>query len=225
MKPLETDLPGRIAKGLGALTARGLGRTSLVAAAAAPLFSIRSPGAALLFALLPAYAVLQRGDFTAPGEAAPSPKGPVSPAEIPARLVSVVLAAAVSAAAALSGGFLARRLGAAAAPPWGLAAAGSAASLFLSAVFLPVLAAAGRTAARNAAGALFALTGLLAVAAALRPGSGYALFLLALYSGRLSGLSLGLLAGSSLLAAVSGAVSWAAAGKRGDGNRPSGGRA
>lgn len=211
MRPYTSGVMVRTLTGLRALTQRGLGRSSLFAAAAAPFFAVRSPGAALLFVLLPAYAVLLRGDFSASSKDAPEGKGPdaaVSPAEIPARLAAALLAAAASLAALTAGSVLARRFTARIFPtPWGLAVAGAAAALTLAAVHLPFLAAGGRRPARTAGGVVFASAGILAAVSALRSGSLYAAFLWLLYSGEAPGLYFPLLGATGLLALLSGALS------------------
>lgn len=210
----------RLTRGLGALADRGLGRGSLAAAAAAFFLAARSPGAALVFVLLPAYITLSRGDFSAPGDMKTAelagPDGPgVSPGEIPVRLAAAALAALAAVAALTVASVVAQRFRTQVfALPWGLAAACVSSSLLLAAVHLPILAAGGRRAGRTAAGAVFAAAGVAAALSTFPVGSMYAAFLWLLYSGSAGSLYLPLLAGSSALACLSAAASWALARER-----------
>lgn len=217
----------RLIRGLGVLADRGLGRTSLAVSAAASFLYARSPGAALVFILLPSYLVLSRGNFSEATDSGPSgpgfPRGQaakpgvgsnpgqdpeeVRPAEIPVRLAAAVLAAAAGIAALGIGSTIAQRFRTAAfSLPWGLGAACMAASLVLAAVHLPFLAAGGRRAGRIAAGAVFA-----AALSSFPVGSLYAAFLRLLYSGGVPGLYLPLVSGAAALAGLSTAGSWAIA--------------
>lgn len=217
----------RLIRGLGVLADRGLGRTSLAVSAAASFLYARSPGAALVFILLPSYLVLSRGNFSEATDSGPSgpgfPRGQaakpgvgsnpgqdpeeVRPAEIPVRLAAAVLAAAAGIAALGIGSTIAQRFRTAAfSLPWGLGAACMAASLVLAAVHLPFLAAGGRRAGRIAAGAVFA-----AALSSFPVGSLYAAFLRLLYSGGVPGLYLPLVSGAAALAGLSAAGSWAIA--------------
>lgn len=210
-------------QGLGILADRGLGRTALAVSAAAPFLSARSPGAALVFVLLPAYVVLSRGDFSAaagivgknPGPARPgAPVGsPVeespAPSEIPLRLAASALASTAGITALGVGSAIAQRFRATAfALPWGLGAACMAASLFLTAIHLPFLAVGGKRAGRIAAGAVFAAAGIAAALSSVPVGSLYAAFLWLLYSGSAPGLYLPLVSGAAVLAGLSAAASW-----------------
>lgn len=222
----------RLIRGLGVLADRGLGRTSLAVSAAASFLYARSPGAALVFILLPSYLVLSRGNFSEATDSGPSgpgfPRGQaakpgvgsnpgqdpeeVRPAEIPVRLAAAVLAAAAGIAALGIGSTIAQRFRAAAfSLPWGLGAACMAASLVLAAVHLPFLAAGGRRAGRIAAGAVFAAAGIAAALSSFPVGSLYAAFLRLLYSGGVPGLYLPLVSGAAALAGLSAAGSWAIA--------------
>jgi len=202
----------RLTRGLGALADRGLGRGSLAAAAAAFFLAARSPGAALVFVLLPAYITLSRGDFSAPGDMETSGQdGPgVSPGEIPVRLAAAALAALAGVAALTVTSVVAQRFRTQVfALPWGLAAACVSSSLLLAAVHLPILAAGGRRAGRTAAGAVFAAAGVAAALSTFPVGSMYAAFLWLLYSGSAGSLYLPLIAGSAVLACLSAAAAWA----------------
>lgn len=184
----------------------------MLAAMAVPFLAMRSPGAVLLFLLLPAYAVLQRGDFSTAktSEKPPAPVGGlVFPEEILARLAAACLAAAASFAAAAAGTLLARRFSVQTfETPWGFGSASAAASLLLVSAHLPALALAGRKAGRVAAGAVFALVGVLAAFSALTERSLYAAFLWLLYSGEMPSLYLPMTGCGVLLAGLSGAAAW-----------------
>lgn len=215
--------PRRLLRGLGSLTDRGLGRGALAASAAASFLAARSPGAALVFVLLPAYVVLSRGDFSETGSPSDDPRavpiqggrpvcGDVHPSEIPLRLTAAVLAALAGISALGIGSALAQRFRTQVFTlPWGLAAACVAASLILAAVHLPFLAAGGRRAGRIAAGAVFAAAGIAAALSSFPAGSLYAAFLWLLYSGSAAALYLPLVSGAAVLAGLSAAAAWAIA--------------
>lgn len=215
---------GRLIRGLSVLTESAPGRGALAASAAASFLAARSPGAALVFVLLPAYMVLTRGDFSAPGvpteeppgpvrqEGGPSEASPVDAPEILLRLAAAILAALSGIAALGVGSVLAQRFRTQVFTlPWGLGAACAAASLVLAAVHLPFLAVLGRRAGRIAAGMAFAASGIAAALSAFPAGSLYAAFLWLLYSGGAPSLYPPLVAGSAALAGLSAAASWSAA--------------
>lgn len=211
----------RLIRALGVLTESAPGRGALAASAAASLVSARSPGAALVFVLLPAYVVLTRGDFSTDdgsGGGAPDPSRPgapeghpaagISPSEIPLRLAAAALAAAAGMIALGIGGTIAQRFRTQVFTlPWGLGAACAAVSLILAAVHLPFLAAFGRRAGRIAAGTVFAAAGIAAALSSFPVGSLYAAFLWLLYSGSAPALYLPLVLGAAALAGLSAAVS------------------
>lgn len=221
MEAQRRGIGTRLVRGLGSLADRGLGRGALAASAASSFLAARSPGAALVFVLLPAYVVLSRGDFSETGlpadGAAPirggrPESGGVHPSEIPLRLAAAVLAALAGTAALGIGSTLAQRFRTQVFTlPWGLAAACAASSLVLAAVHLPFLAAGGRKAGRMAAGAVFAASGIAAALSSVPAGSLYAAFLWLLYSGSAAALYLPLVSGAAVLAGLSAAASWAVA--------------
>ena len=201
----------RIFRGLGALTAESLGRGSLLAAGLASFLWARSPGASLVFMILPVYAVLTRGDFSETAGFTEIRSGPssVSPDEILIRSAAALLAVLAALAALVIGSVVAQRFRVQAySAPWGLAVICVSASLLLSAVHLPFLAVAGPKAGRIAAGAVFAAAGIAAAVSAFPAGSLYSAFLLLLYSGNADFLYFPLIAGSAALATISAAASW-----------------
>lgn len=213
MKSKGRALLARVRGGMKALSARDMGRSSILAAAVAPFFAARSPAAALIFILLPAYWVLMKGDFSGARESAlDEPSVALDAgrrAEIPARLLGALLAALASFAALAVGNTLALRFGMAAfKSPWGLGLSAVCASLLLCAVHLPFLALRGFKAARSAGGISFAALGALAALSALRRGSLYGAFLWLVYSGQAPALYPPLLALSAVLALAAGAASW-----------------
>jgi hypothetical protein len=219
MKSKGRDLLERVREGLGAFNIRGRGRSSLLAAAVAPFFATRSPGAALLFVLLPAYSVLMNGDFSgaqgAAGDESTGKGGSIHPVEILARALAALIASLASFVAVILGDMLALRLGMQAfKTPWGLGVASVCVSLVLCAVHLPFLVLCGRAAGRGAGSAAFAVLGVLTLFAALRKGSMYGTFLWLFYSGGAPALYLPFLGGTALLAVVFGVVSWMIAGRR-----------
>ncbi len=215
---------GRLIRALGVLTESAPGRGALAASAAASFLAARSPGAALVFVLLPAYVVLTRGDFSPAGAPAGGNPGPTRPgggvpedfpldaSEIPLRLAAAILAALAGIAAVGVGSTLAQRFRTQVFTlPWGLGTACAVASLILAAVHLPFLAVLGRRAGRIAAGTAFAAAGIAAAVSAVPGGSLYAAFLWLLYSGNAPSLYLPLVAGGAALASLSAAASWAVA--------------
>lgn len=214
MEAQSRGIGNRLIRALGVLTESAPGRGALAVSAAASFLSARSPGAALVFVLLPAYVVLTRGDFSTAagpeaGAAGGSPAAEIpSPSEIPLRLAAAALAAVAGILALGIGGTIAQRFRTQVFTlPWGLGAACAAASLILAAVHLPFLAAFGRRAGRIAAGTVFAATGIAAALSSFPVGSLYAAFLWLLYSGSAPALYLPLVLGAAVLASLSAAAS------------------